>query len=67
MVTEEGVDEMEVVVSACRGGWQMEAPATQKVSSMVVHDKCQAVILARRLFPDAQIRILLTDDTTRPS
>ena len=68
MMTQEGVDDAEVIVRERSGGrWQVEAPARQKLSRMIVGDACQAVTLARRLFPGAEIRFLPSDGTEERS
>ncbi|WP_250502282.1 hypothetical protein [Caballeronia sp. AZ7_KS35] len=64
MLTKEGADEAEIIVRpADRGGWRVEIPRDSGPASVtLVSDQSAALELARKLRPNADIRILPADE-----
>lgn len=59
MLTSEGADDAEIIVRPCRdGSWQVEMPGAFGAPALHALSEREAVLLAQRLCPDAQIRLL---------
>ncbi|SAL84756.1 hypothetical protein AWB74_07050 [Caballeronia arvi] len=64
MLTNEGADDAEIIVRPAEGGgWQVEIPGISGPASVtLVSDQSAALELARKLRPDADIRLLPADE-----
>jgi hypothetical protein len=58
MINNEGADSAEVIVRPATDGWRIEIPTPEGVSVEFARSETDAINLARRLAPSAEIRIL---------
>ena len=68
MLTEEGADDAEIIVRPSGdGGWRVEIPRERSIFVTVVSDRDEALRFARQLCPNAQIRLLPTEESAEAS
>ncbi|SAL86346.1 hypothetical protein AWB74_07665 [Caballeronia arvi] len=64
MLKSEGAEAMDVIVRPRPGaGWQVERPQRNGTFFIVVVDRAQALWLAKRIRPEAQVRLLPSYDS----
>ncbi|WP_143327975.1 hypothetical protein [Caballeronia pedi] len=64
VLTAEGADDAEIIIRPCDGGgWRVEFPRRGGMDVTVVSSQQEALALALRQCPEAQIRVLPGDES----